>query len=72
MENVQNYVELVKEPWGKMFYDLLFIQLDLPTSPRLKILDFGSGLGVTANHYAAWHDVTAIEPNKEMIDNRQT
>jgi len=72
MDNVQNYVDLVKEPWGKMFYDLLFIQLDLPVSPRLKILDFGSGLGVTANYYAAWHDVTAIEPNKDMIDNRLT
>jgi SAM-dependent methyltransferase len=72
MDKVQNYVELVKEPWGKMFYDLLFIQLALPMSPRLRILDFGSGLGVTASHYAAWHEVTAIEPNNEMTENRRT
>jgi SAM-dependent methyltransferase len=69
MDNVKDYVELVKAPWGKMFYDLLFIQLNIPQSPKLKILDFGSGLGVTSNHFAAWHDVTAVEPNKEMIDN---
>jgi len=72
MDNVQNYVDLVKEPWSRMFYDLLFIQLELPQSPRLKILDFGLGLGVTASHYAAWHDVTAIEPNHEMIENKRT
>jgi SAM-dependent methyltransferase len=69
MDNIKDYVELVKAPWGKMFYDLLFIQLNIPKSPKLKILDFGSGLGVTSNHFAAWHDVTAVEPNKEMIDN---
>ena len=69
MDSVKEYVELVKAPWGRMFYDLVFTQLDIPQTPRMKILDFGSGLGVTANHYAAWHDVTAIEPNEEMIDN---
>ena len=68
MDNVKEYVELVKAPWGKMFYDLLFTQLEIPQSPKLNILDFGSGLGVTANYYAAWHDVTAVEPNEEMID----
>ena len=72
MEKVQDYVEIVKAPWGKMFYDLLFMQLNLPQTPKLKILDFGSGLGVTANHYAAWHDITAIDPNKEMIESSFT
>ena len=70
MDNIKDYVELVKEPWGRMFYDLLFKQLDIPQSPKLNILDFGSGLCVTTNHFAAWHDVTAIEPNEEMIVNR--
>ena len=70
MDSVNDYVDLVKAPWGKMFYDLLFAQLDIPHLPRLKILDLGSGLGVTANHFAAWHDITAIEPNEEMINNR--
>jgi len=70
MEKVQDYVDTVNAPWGKMFYDLLFMQLNLSPSPKLKILDFGSGLGVTSSYYAAWHDVTAIDPNKEMIDCR--
>jgi len=72
MDSALDYAQLVQEPWGKIFYELLFIQLDLPQAPRLKILDFGSGLGVTSNHYAKWHEVTAIEPNGEMIKNSHT
>ena len=72
MESAKDYVQLVQEPWGKIFYDLLFIQLDLPPSPKLKILDFGAGLGVTSNYYAAWHEVIAVEPNDEMLENRHT
>ena len=71
MENVNNYLELIQAPWGRMFYELLFHQLDLPQTPRLKILDFGSGLGVTASHFAAWHDVTAVDPDAEMIKHRR-
>jgi len=70
MEGVNDYIELIKTPWGRMFYDLLFYQLDIPQSPRLNILDFGSGLGVSSNHFAKWHNVTAIEPNEEMINHR--
>ena len=70
MNDINDYIELVKAPWGRIFYDLLFEQLAIPQAPRLKILDFGSGLGVTANHFAAWHDVTVIEPNSEMIEHR--
>ena len=70
MENVNDYVDLVKTPWGRMFYDLLYHQLDILQNPCLNILDFGSGLCVSANHYAQWHNVTAIESSIEMIDNR--
>ncbi|MCL2427396.1 MAG: methyltransferase domain-containing protein [Oscillospiraceae bacterium] len=70
MESVEDYVDIVNAPWGKMFYDLLFSQLNIPHVPKLNILDFGSGLGVTANHFAKWHDVTAVEPNDEMIMHR--
>lgn len=69
MDSVKDYVELIKAPWGRMFHDLLFIQLNLSQLYELKILDFGSGLGVTSNYYAKWHEVTAIEPNVEMIEN---
>ena len=34
-----------------------------------KILDFGSGEGITANHFAEKNDVTAIEPSKKMLSN---
>ena len=34
-----------------------------------KILDFGSGERITANHFAEKNDVTAIEPSKEMLSN---
>lgn len=42
-----------------------------------KILDFGSGIGVTANYFAKYNDVTAIEPDEESLkerwaDNRYT
>lgn len=35
-----------------------------------KILDFGSGLGITADYLAANNDVIAIEPSIESINNR--
>ena len=72
MDSINDYIELVKAPWGRMFYDLLFMQLNIPQSSKLNILDFGSGLGVTANHFAAWHYVTAVEPSEEMISNSFT
>ena len=35
-----------------------------------KILDFGSGIGVTANYLAEHNDVTAIEPDGDSIKER--
>ena len=32
-----------------------------------KILDFGSGIGVTANYLAEHNDVTAIEPDEDSV-----
>jgi len=34
---------------------------------RLSILDFGSGEGITADHYAENNSVTAVEPSEEML-----
>lgn len=36
----------------------------------LKVLDFGSGNGDTASYFAAENEVTAIEPSKEMLNER--
>ena len=70
MDKASYYLEHVSTPWGRMLYDILYGQLNIPQSPKLKILDFGSGLGVTASYFAAWHDVTAVEPSEEMIGSR--
>ncbi|MDR0288107.1 MAG: methyltransferase domain-containing protein [Clostridiales bacterium] len=70
MDTVYDFIELTKAPWGRMFYDLICLQLDIPASPKLKMLDFGSGIGMISNHYAASHDVTAVELRPEMVENR--
>lgn len=68
--SVQNYRNMVDQPWGRMFYELIYRQLNLPSDRRLKILDFGSGFCLTADHCAAHHEVTAVEPNAEMASLR--
>ena len=37
-----------------------------------KVLDFGSGSGMTANHFAIDNEVIAIEPNEKMLQDRFT
>ncbi|MDE6318380.1 MAG: methyltransferase domain-containing protein [Lachnospiraceae bacterium] len=64
---INDYRQLVEKPWGKMFYDMIYRQLSLPTNPSLDILDFGAGFCVTANHYAQHHRVAAVEPNEDML-----
>lgn len=51
--------------WERLFKKIVWNQLgDLEGK---KILDFGSGEGITANHFAEKNDVTAIEPSEEML-----
>lgn len=53
--------------WERLFKKIVWKQLgDIEGK---KILDFGSGEGITANHFAEKNDVTAIEPSKEMLSN---
>lgn len=68
--SIKDYRNLIEQPWGKMFYDLIFRQLNISKDNRLNILDFGAGFCVTANHYAKHHNVTAIEPSKDMYSLR--
>ncbi|MCH5197437.1 MAG: methyltransferase domain-containing protein [Oscillospiraceae bacterium] len=65
--SIEDYRKLIEKPWGRMFYDTLFKQLDLSDNSPLKILDFGAGFCVTADHYGKHHKVVAIEPDEEMI-----
>lgn len=63
---IENYRTMVDQPWGKIFYDVIFNQLKFSNEKRLKILDFGAGFCITAKHFGKDHDVTALEPNEEM------
>ena len=69
---IKDYRKMVDEPWGRMFYDLIYRQLDISDEKKLNILDFGAGFCLTAAHYAAKHNVTAVEPNEEMYELRVT
>lgn len=65
--NVQGYLEYLSTPWGKLFYQMVWHRLHFEDK---KILDFGSGFGVTADYLAEHNDVTAVEPNKEILAHR--
>jgi ubiquinone/menaquinone biosynthesis C-methylase UbiE len=65
---LKNYMENINSPWGTMIYRIVWAQIgDLK---NLNILDFGSGFGLTANHFSQYNKVVAIEPNTEMTDAR--
>jgi SAM-dependent methyltransferase len=66
---IEDYRKSVEQPWGRMFYDCLFEQFDA-LKDAVRILDFGAGFCITADHLAADHDVTALEPNEEMYSKR--
>ena len=63
--NIQAYLENLQQPWGQLYYDILFEQLKDIKGKRL--LDFGSGFGLVANHLAKENQVLAVEPNEEMV-----
>lgn len=65
--NIQGYLNTVNAPWGKLFYKLIWHNIECEDK---KILDFGSGFGITANHFAKNNDVTAVEPNEGMLEYR--
>ena len=51
--------------WEKLSKEIIYRELgDIRNK---KILDFGSGNGFTANHFAKDNEVIAIEPNKDML-----
>lgn len=55
-------------PWEKLLKQMVWQQLgDLHDC---RMLDFGSGSGITASHYARCNDVLAIEPSEEAVRNR--
>lgn len=65
--NVKGYFDTINAPWGKLFYELAWHNLEFAGK---RILDFGSGFGLTANHLARKNEVVAVEPNEEMLEYR--
>lgn len=65
--NIQGYLDYINAPWGRLFYRLVWH--NLPFCGK-KILDFGSGFGVTASYLAANNTVVAVEPETEMLQHR--
>ena len=65
--NVNGYLDYFNTPWGRLFYRLVWHNLEFKDR---KILDFGSGFGATANHLAKFNAVTAVEPNDELLERR--
>lgn len=55
-------------PWDRMLKRIVWKQLG--EIEGKKILDFGSGEGITANHFADKNTVVAVEPSEEMLRNR--
>jgi 2-polyprenyl-3-methyl-5-hydroxy-6-metoxy-1,4-benzoquinol methylase len=56
--------------WERLFKKIVWKQLG--NIEGKKILDFGSGEGITPNYFAEKNDVTAIEPSEEMLSNAWT
>lgn len=63
------YLDNIKKPWGILFYKMVWEQLSWVQG--MKVLDFGSGFGITSNYLAKRNEVLAIEPNEDMVNMRE-
>ncbi|MBX4262863.1 methyltransferase domain-containing protein (plasmid) [Clostridium estertheticum] len=71
-EYLQNFKNKIKSPNIVMLYKLKWAQLERHIETKnLKILDFGSGFGTTANYLAKNNEVIAIDPNSDMVEERE-
>lgn len=59
---------LSMEPWELLQKEMIWQQLSFIHNK--KVLDFGSGQGVTAEYFAVDNEVVAIEPSDDMINSR--
>ena len=55
-------------PWDALMKRMVWHQLG--EIENKEILDFGSGIGMTANYYAKKNDVVAIEPSEDAVNTR--
>ena len=63
--NLESYRDMLKQPWGKIQYEITFAQLK--HLKGLKILDFGSGFGLVSKFLSTNNEVIAVEPNRDML-----
>ena len=63
--DIQQYKQMLEQPWGKIQYEITFAQL--VHLKNKKILDFGSGLGLVSQFLGENNEVVAIEPQEEML-----
>ena len=63
--DIQQYKQMLEQPWGKIQYIITFAQLEHIKGK--KILDFGSGFGLVSQFLAQNNEVVAIEPQEEML-----
>ncbi|MEG2788830.1 MAG: class I SAM-dependent methyltransferase [Romboutsia sp.] len=68
-EELRIYLDNIKKPWGILFYKMVWEQLSWIQG--MKVLDFGSGFGITSNYLAKRNEVLAIEPNEDMVNMRE-
>lgn len=66
MVNLENYRAMLEQPWGKIQYEITFAQLAHLEGKQ--ILDFGAGFGLVSQFWAKKNQVTAVEPNADMLD----
>ena len=63
--NIQQYKQMLEQPWGKIQYEITFSQLEHIKGN--KILDFGSGFGLVSQFLVQNNEVVAIEPQQELL-----
>ena len=63
--DIQQYKQMLEQPWGKIQYEITFAQL--AHLENKKILDFGSGFGLVSQFLAQNNEVVAIEPQEKML-----
>ena len=63
--DIQQYKQMLEQPWGKIQYGITFAQLEHVKNK--KILDFGSGFGLVSQFLDENNEVVAIEPQEEML-----
>jgi ubiquinone/menaquinone biosynthesis C-methylase UbiE len=68
IDDLNTYLENLNSKWSILFYRVVWAQLSHINN--LKVLDYGSGFGITASHFAKNNDVLAIDPDVETVEKR--